>query len=415
MSTAPKVFSLSVAIGLLCIGCDPGSRGSGDDSSLETGVQLPGTGGMSDDATASGGGDEPGSADGSGTAGDGPDSDSNGDPDGTSGSGEPGDDGPPPCNDETIQLAVEPPQVVLLLDKSGSMVQNEWDHDDDPVTPSITRWNSLYNVVDTLTHDVEDGMELGMVLFPSASLTETDAATACMVDSDPAASVSLNNADSIVSALPDAQTTEIYGGTPVSGGMSVVLEHLAEVEDGRAQAILLVTDGAANCMDGTSGNDVFTEYDAELAPLVAGAFSEGIPTYVVGVDILDEVGIYPEDNPYVRLNELAQAGGVPQQGGMDSFYNTTDETQLLQALGEITSELGCTIELTVPPEFENQLTVEIGGVEVPRVDQCEADGEGWRYLQDSAPYTSIELCPGSCDSAQTTAALDVEYSCIPQG
>lgn len=419
MSIAPKVFSLSVALGLLCIGCDPGSGGSGDDSSLDSGVPLPGTGGMSGDATDAGD-DVPGSADGSGTAGGGsadsdPDGGSNGDPDSSTGSGQPSDDdGPPPCNDETIQLAVEPPQVMLLLDKSGSMVQNVWDHDDDPMTPSITRWNSLYTVVDALTNDVQDGIELGMALFPSVSLTETDAATACIVDPDPAAPVSLSNAAAIVNALPGPESTEIYGGTPVSGGIGVALNHLAQIQDGRPQAILLVTDGAANCMEGTSGNDVFTEYDDELAPLVAGAFADGIPTYVVGVDILDEVGIYPEDNPYVRLNELAQAGGVPQQG-MDSFYNTTDEAQLLQALGEITSELGCTIELTIPAEFENQLTVEVGGIEVPRVDQCEPDGEGWRYLQDSAPFTSIELCPGSCDSAQATAALDVEYSCVPQG
>lgn len=409
MSIAPKVQSLGVALGLLAIGCDPGS--GGDDSSLETGVELPGSSGFSDPADSGADSDQ---ADGSGTSGG--DSGHSDDPDSTGDDGPPSnDDGPPSCNDETIQLEVEPPHLMLLLDKSGSMVQSSWDHDDDPMTPVVTRWNSLFNVVDTLTHDVEHGIEMGMVLFPSASLTETDSATACTVDSDPGAPVSLDNADAIVGALPAPESLEIFGGTPVSGGMNVALEHLAEIADGRPQAILLVTDGAANCMAGTSGNDVFTEYDEDLAPLVAGAFASGIPTYVVGVDIVDEIGTYPAANPYERLNELALAGGVPQAGGADYFYNTTDEVQLLDALGGIAAELGCTIELSTPAEFENQLSVEVDGVAVPRVDQCEPDGEGWRYLQDDAPYQSIELCPASCDLAHLAASLDVEYTCIPQG
>ena len=37
-------------------------------------------------------------------------------------------------------------------------------------------------------------------------------------------------------------------------------------------ARVLVTDGAANCMAGTDGQDVFTRYDDDLEPLVRDAF-----------------------------------------------------------------------------------------------------------------------------------------------
>ena len=57
--------------------------------------------------------------------------------------------------------------VMLLLDKSYSMIEFQWDHDGDAGTPTVTRWDSLHTVVDALAHDVEDDMELGMVLFPS--------------------------------------------------------------------------------------------------------------------------------------------------------------------------------------------------------------------------------------------------------
>jgi hypothetical protein len=195
----------------------------------------------------------------------------------------------------------------------------------------------------------------------------------------------------------------------------VVLEHLAAVQEGRPQAVVLVTDGAANCMDGTSDMGVFTEYDENLEPLVAGAFAGGIPTYVIGVDIVDAVGIYPQDNPYVRLGELAVAGGVPREGAAEAFYNTTDEDELLTALGGITAELGCTLTLTTPALFADQLTVRVNGAVVPQVDECQPDGEGWRLLQDAAPYESIELCAASCEQAHMQDGLDVTYACPPEG
>lgn len=407
MSLEPIARSLPTALiailGLLSVGCHDVSIDS--DIELEPGIDLPGTTDGPDDGPLP---DESGSGSTGGTA-----DDTDDEPTGST--GEPSnDEGPPTCDEQTLQLSVDPPQVMLLLDKSYSMVESSWDHDDNTSTSPVTRWNSLYSVVDTLSHDVEDGIELGMVLFPSASVTDNGTATACMVDPSPGATVALHNADAIVGALPGPDALDLYGGTPVSAGMNVVLDHLEQVYDGRPQAVVLVTDGAANCMAGTSGNAVFTEYDEGLAPLVAGAFASGIPTYVVGVDIVDAVGSYPQDNPYVRLGELAQAGGVPREGD-EAFYNTTDEDQLLMALDEIAADIGCTLTLDTPAQFAQQVSVKVGGVHVPRVDECGPDGEGWRYVQDAAPYESIELCAQTCSLAQAEATLDLGYICPPAG
>lgn len=375
---------LLAAYGLLALGCGDAAPPAQD---LDTGIDLPGT----TEAP-----EEPVETD---------------DDTGTTGEPSPNID-PSACIEETLQLTVEPPQVMLLLDKSYSMVEFQWDHDGDALTPTVTRWNSLYTVVDALVHDVESSMDLGMVLFPSPTVADNDADTACLVDPTPGAAMAPANADAIVGALPGPTATDLYGGTPVSGGMAVVLEHLAEVADGRPQAVVLVTDGAANCMAGTSGMGVFTEYDANLAPLVADAFADGIATYVVGVDIVDALGIYPQDNPYVRLSELALAGGVPRAGA-EPFYNTTDEDELLTALAGITTALGCTLALDTPATSADQLTVEVNGVEVPRVTACGPDGIGWRFVEDAAPYESIELCAATCDAAHVQAELDVTYACPP--
>ena len=216
----------------------------------------------------------------------------------------------------------------------------------------------------------------------------------------------------IVGALPAADTFDLFGGTPASAGLSVVLDHLDAVADGRPQAVVLVTDGAANCLEGTSGNDVFIQYDDGLEPMVAMAAADGVPTYVIGVDILDQVGSFPADNPYERLNEIALAGGVPQDGD-EAFYNTSDEETLLVALEGIADELSCTINLGQDAEFENQLTVRVGDDEVARVDECGPDGIGWRYIEEAAPFTSIELCSVTCENAHIASALDIDYACIP--
>ena len=53
---------------------------------------------------------------------------------------------------------------MLALDKSGSMVANPaglWDHDADPNTPKITRWNSLYQVVQLITTDYNNSINFG--------------------------------------------------------------------------------------------------------------------------------------------------------------------------------------------------------------------------------------------------------------
>lgn len=406
---------LLAALGLLAVGCTDVTPPEME-IDLEPGIDLSDT---TDGSEGEGSGEPTPDPDGGsgGSSDDGPV-----DPDDDSGSegssGEPSDDdGPPPpsCNEESLQLTVEPPQVVLLLDKSYSMIEFQWDHDGDEGTPMVTRWNSLHTVVDTLAHDVQDEMELGMVLFPSPAVADNDTDTACMVDPAPGAPVAPGNADAIVSALPGPDAVDLYGGTPTSNGLAVALQHLAEIADGRPQAVVLVTDGAANCMQGTSGMGVFTEYDMDLAPMVADAHASGIPTYVIGVDIVDAIGTYPQDNPYLRLSEVAEAGGVPREGAAESFYNTTDEEELLAALGGITAELGCTLTLETPAEFVDQLTVRVNGEEVPRVDACGPDGVGWRLLQEAAPFESIELCSATCDDAHLQEGLDVTYACPPEG
>ena len=69
-----------------------------------------------------------------------------------------------PCEEIKATLKPVEPNIALVLDKSGSMVANPaglWDHDADPNTPKITRWNSLYQVVQFIVTDYNDSINFG--------------------------------------------------------------------------------------------------------------------------------------------------------------------------------------------------------------------------------------------------------------
>src|SRR4029079_11581557 len=132
--------------------------------------------------------------------------------------------------------------------------------------------------------------------------------------------------------------------TPATAGITTALAHLESLDDGRPAAMILITDGAANCSQGESGGDLFNVYDEDLPLIVADAWDRaGIPTYVIGIDIQSE-SMAPNTNPREKLNEVAQLGGVPQAGEV-GFYDATTADALTSALDEIASSVSCTVQL----------------------------------------------------------------------
>ncbi|MCA9649852.1 MAG: VWA domain-containing protein [Myxococcales bacterium] len=318
------------------------------------------------------------------------------------------------CGAETFELQHEPTNVVLVLDKSYSMVDHSWDHDGDPGTEPVTRWNSLHGSVSFIVEEFDDGLNFGAVLFPAVDVPDNEWATACEVSPEPDAPVAPMGGEAVLAALPGPEAMDLYGGTPASGGITTALDHLDTLDDGLPQALILVTDGAANCMEGTTNNAVFTLYDEHLPELVAEAYGRGIPTFVVGIDIVDGIADYPQDNPYERLNEVAIAGGYPRPG-TEKFHNAQDEEQLRAAISQVTSQIGCTIPLEMPPELPDLLSIVIDGQEIPWVDSCNGVDLGWSYVNPDGPYDEIELCGDACDSLHQVGTLSAHYNCIPQG
>lgn len=331
------------------------------------------------------------------------------------------DDGPPICGESMFMLDVVPTRVMLVLDKSGSMVNNTWDHDADATTEEVTRWFSLYNTVDLVTTAFDGSMEFGALLYPSIAATSTYDENACLVSDMPEVPAAPMNAMAIMDALPPADAIEeIQGGTPSATAVSVALADLLAVQEEIPRAILFITDGEANCRaDAMAVTELFEDYDQALHTVVEDAFvTNGIPTYVVGIAIRDEVlpeavdGTPDGINPHEQLNLLAEQGGRPRDGEV-RYYATENQVELETALAEIVgAQIDCTVALSPEPEYPQFVEIEVGGMTVARVDDCATE-DGWVFTNPDGPYDSVELCGTACDLLAAEGTLQALYGCPP--
>jgi hypothetical protein len=409
-----------VCVDGFCLSGNSETSGDGDDEG-DTIASGDGDG----DTNGDGDGDTNGDGDGDGdTNGDG-DGDTNGDGDGdTNGDGD-GDTGPSCTPDQYLVDDYQPPAVMLVVDASGSMVGNAWDHDNNINTPNVTRWNSLYSVVQSIMTNFGDKMLAGVQRFPAASACDPHPCyneTACTTQQVPEAAVAPNNIAAVLAAIPGANATnlDIEGGTPTTLGIQSAVNHLLAQPGDVPRAIVLITDGAANCTPNTFMPDLVENYDQTLPVVVADAYqTHGIPVFVVGIDIVNlVVGIgvdgAPEANPFERLNDVAVAGGTAKNGA-EKFYNSTDQVELLTSLqGIFTSLVGCSIDLGelpdgLPPvEKIPFVELEFGGDPVPFVNSCQA-GDGWTWVEEGVV---VQLCGSACEQyAADGDPVTVVYGC----
>ena len=266
-----------------------------------------------------------------------------------------------------------------------------------------TRWASLHGTVQFLATEFGNSANFGAKLFPHLNAQEAgDHWQTCGVDAPQVeVPVAPNNAMALLNGLPGVNAA-VSGGTPTNSGLSVALEYLHGLQDGLRKVVILVMDGRISC----------DENDMQLQETAAQAFADGIPVYVVGIDI----GSDPNDpNLDVTLDSLAMAGGT------EHFYNSSDADALREAMTEIIGQISsCAIPLDPAPPYFDWVKSTVNGMAVPWIrdhSTCEsamAAGitTGWVYTQ-SDPYNEVELCGLACDQFVQTAKVNFVYDCPP--
>lgn len=350
------------------------------------------------------------------------------------------------CGELGIELQARSRPLMLVLDKSGSM-NTQWDHDQDPATPTQSRWTTTHALIDLITNNYGGVIHYGLQLFPGPDATSScandPACPACSLGSSPEATIPSTH-DTLMAAMPPSDTSDLAGASPAGPALAsamVSIQDGIQAGDHGFAPFVLITDGVPLCsasfadelcsFPGQSSADCkLLEYaDPDIIPLIETHLSAGMPTHVVGLEIVDEL-IDPDStadgqpdatNARVMLDEMALAGGVPQLDAPTSFHGANNEAELRSALDTIIGGYAsCTIDLSAPPNYpphENQspfVEFELDGTTLPgpltiTPEACAAgDEEGWIWLVEGL---ELQLCGAPCVSLMALGELTGYYNC----
>jgi hypothetical protein len=348
-----------VAVSIMAIsawGCtfSPGSGGNGPDGGNHG---IPGSG-----TTGSGFGGSTGSGTGSGGS-RGPSVDGNN------------------CGLQTIPIENIPPDLLIILDKSGSMGELADGTKCAAGAACQSKWLDMTAAINQVVGQTQATIRWGLKYFANNDT--------CGVNDGAAVPVGPNNGMAIANSI--AMTTP-NGSTPTRLAETSGAAYLMGVTDPNPKYILLATDGLPNCAPRVRDTSQEDAMGAEQA--VAAAAAAGIPTFVVGVGSIPDAA--------TTLTQMAINGGRPQMAA-PRYYPVSNTADLVSVLGTIGGQIAsCTFALgQVPPDPSN-IAVNADGKRVPK-DTTHMNG--WDY---GTGMRSVELFGTWCDQIKSKAIKNVQ-------
>lgn len=300
----------------------------------------------------------------------------------------PSDTNQPNCGTTVMTVSQAPTDVLLLLDRSGSMVASiSEDCCCDLAcrqasgfslcsdTSSCTaRWPALTSaVLDAMSKS--PAIDWGLKLFTSPVGTGS-----CTVADGVEVAVGPGSA-----AAVQSQIAQVSPGnsTPTAHAITVATTYLAGVADLNPKAILLATDGEPNCQGGSPDVSDLTG----TITAIQAATAAGFEVYVVGI------GPYSEN-----LDSFARAGAT------DHAYSATSAGALESALASISEAVGnCAFAMAEVPPDPAALAVYLDGSLLP-----EDPSSGWTLGVNDQ---TIVLNGSACVTAGAASKVQVLFGC----
>jgi hypothetical protein len=291
------------------------------------------------------------------------------------------------CTGALITATEEDISLFLVVDRSGSM-------GDAAMGFPGSRWSGVQAAVESLTNNLEDTVEFGLLLYPEQG---DDQCGAGEVVTTP----TLNNASEIQGALASGAWAP-QGGTPTASSLAVANTFLTGRMSDRRLAVVLATDGGPNCnaslpssscvcsvadddycRQGGSDGALNCLDNAAAVQQVSKLYDElGIPTYVIGIPGSEDFGWV--------LDDMAEAGHTALSGAT-AYYDATDVASLEAALEEIGRRVaGCRLELDENLYEASSVQVFLNDTEQPR-DPSRQNGF------DVVSQHEVELFGQACD------------------
>ena len=299
----------------------------------------------------------------------------------------------PSCTGSELTRATrQPADVLLVLDRSGSMnfsITEECSCDpfSNPIvicadtSNCTTRWTSLAAAINSSLSSTPF-LHWGLKVFPSPHALQCEVASG--VDVPIGADTATAIQSQIAASTPD-------GETPTAFAITAATTYLKTVADANSKVILLVTDGKPNC--GGPFPSVFDEDVTGTLDAITAAFDAGFLVYVVGIG----TGAGVEN-----LDNFAQAGGT------GNYFSAQSADGLTQALASASKVASCTFALDAVPPDPDGVGVYLDKNLLPR-----DASNGWTF---GATSQTILLHGTACDQALSAPpdAVEVLFACDPR-
>jgi hypothetical protein len=308
----------------------------------------------------------------------------------------------PPCVPGKFNLTKVVPELVFLVDRSGSMRQAL---DGTPATPiNPSKWTVLEEAFAASLPGFDRSLQMGAKFFPE----ELDPATAqpgdeCVASAGVEIPPALGNSARILEPFP---RTRPLGGTPTSSAIKTTSDFLKARTRSVSRFMVLATDGAPNCNPDIPNPDtcVCTSPDPMTCLQPDGALgclddtntvaviadaAKTIPTYVIGL------GSSSEPFYLATLEKMALAGGRPRAGAT-KYYEGRSGTEIRASLAEIEKSVAqCTFVTPSAPEDPNAIDIVVNGQVIMR-DPTRMNG--WDWIDQT--FGEIALFGSACALAQ---------------
>jgi len=316
---------------------------------------------------------------------DGSGQDGNGGQDGSGGDNNLPTDGPI-CDEVEIVAGSIPPNLMLVVDKSGSM------RDDTCAVGCNRKIDDAKTALTFLLNEGEGKIRFGWMPYPTdSSCGPGVVVTPCGDDTAPGIRM-------LVAALSQG------GGTPTGETLENANSYQGLHDESRANFVLLITDGLPTCPAG-DGHTVTQQDKTRALNAVTALHQAGIDTFVIGLgEAVNDSG-----DPTL-LNDMAEAGGRARVGAAEKYYKANSLNELQTALQDIGGMvIGCNLALSVVPEEPNYLWVYFDGVPVSR-DRNHIDGFDY-----DATRNQINFYGPTCDRLRSgeVEKVDIKMGCAP--
>jgi len=288
-----------------------------------------------------------------------------------------------------------PPDILIVLDKSGSM-NDSADGTCTGTCGANSKWSQTTAALTQVITQTDATVNWGLKFFASPN------GGMCGVNQGADVAIRPNNATAVNNAI-GGQTPG--NSTPTRSAIDAGSAYLKTVTEPNPKFLLLATDGLPNCMPGCSGQNGCSASDMTGAVnAVMTASMAGFPTFVVGIATTSDA------TSDATLTAMANAGGHPRMG-TPTYYPVMNQQDLVDALNAIVVIAGtCIFTIPTPPSTDtdaNHIGVKINGTEIKQ-DTTHTDG--WDY----SGANQVQIYGPNCTAIMNNAVQSVQivFKCI---